>query len=369
MLDSTRPLASSRSEQILIAKRAEIIERWVNRVSHEMNQAPSLDRIALVNHIPNLIDCIAQAFAVASVARVKDQCENFGEEHGLDRANSSNYNAEEIVQEYSIFSEVVCETLEEENEMTINNFKIIQGVICIALKESMAAYSGMQASVRDRFIATLTHDLRGPIGIAKTASELVLNDCHNPEEVCFLAQRSIANLQRADDLLQNLLDFAYKHSGMALKYQMEACELKTLVSEIVQSLSITLGDRFVVLGSKVDGYWNKSALHRSVENLLINAIKYGAYDKPVLIEICPKGKDLVEIRVHNEGRPIPAEDQKKIFQPFRREKSMLESTPGWGLGLCFVQTAVDAHRGQIKLSSNESSGTDFRILLPVDARH
>jgi signal transduction histidine kinase len=365
LIDSYTPSSPGKT---LLERRDQIIDQWIKRVGAEINQASRIPLEDLTADISALIDCMAQALTAGSYEAVEEQCHRFGQFHGSERARISDYNPDEILQEYHILCEIMCDLLEKTTHLTAKDFRVITGVMSGAMRDSMIAYSEVQASFRERFIATLAHDLRNPLGVAKTAAELIVLDCNDPEEVCFLANRSLANLKRADDLLQSLLDVAYMHSGYDLNYKMDYCDLKGIVVELVQGLSITHGNRFIVIGEYIDGYWNKSAIRRAIENLLTNAIKYGAHDKPVTIEF-KRDRNFAEIRVHNEGRPIPQVDQKRIFQPFKREKSVLEAKPGWGLGLCFVQTAVEAHKGEVHVDSNTSTGTDFIIRLPIDSRH
>lgn len=366
-LDYFNTITRPKPTQILIEQREKIISGWARRAVNEVNQASTLSPHDLVNELPKLVDCIAHALATSSTSAVRDECQELAHSHGSGRARVADYNPDELVQEYCIFCEVLLDTLDSQAQLTLNDFKIIYRVIGLALQNSMIAYSDIQTDFRERFIATLAHDLRNPLGVARTAAELISLECNNPQEVSFLAERLQQNLKRADDLMQSLLDVAYMHSGYDLNYKMETCDLAQLVSETVQSMSLTHGNRFIVLGDKIFGYWNKSALRRSLENLLSNAVKYGAHDKPVRVEF-KRLDQKVELKVHNEGRPIPPDDQKKIFQPFKREKTVLSSKPGWGLGLCFVQTATEAHGGKVRVSSSAETGTEFTLELPLDSR-
>lgn len=366
--NSSNVKATPTAASVLLNNQDQVISAWMQRAKVEVDQACELDQSVLINAVPKLVMYIASALEAGDANSVKSECAEFGKFHGGERAKISDYNPDELVQEYYIFCEVLCELLVRSVKLTLGEYHIIHKVVSMALRESMASYSDAQVEFRERFIATLAHDLRNPIGVARTAAELISLECHNAEEVCFLAERLMTNLKRADDLMQSLLDVAYMHSGYELNYQMERCDLKQIIIEVVQSASLTHGNRFQIFGESVDGFWNTSALRRSLENLLSNAIKYGDYDKPVVIDFKHNDHE-AEIKVHNDGRAIPPADQKRIFQPFKREKSIIESKPGHGLGLCFVQTAAEAHGGRVEVHSDENHGTDFIIYLPLDSRH
>jgi signal transduction histidine kinase len=78
----------------------------------------------------------------------------------------------------------------------------------------------------------------------------------------------------------------------------------------------------------------------------------------------------VALRVHNEGAPIPAEQQARLFAPFAQIESAVvgRSTRGWGLGLTLVRGCAEAHGGTVRVESDAESGTTFTIELPLDSR-
>ena len=72
--------------------------------------------------------------------------------------------------------------------------------------------------------------------------------------------------------------------------------------------------------------------------------------------------DRVRLTVHNQGNPIPPEAQRTIFEPLARGVS--DSTHSIGLGLFIARAIVVAHGGDIGVTSTESSGTTFEVVLP-----
>ena len=75
----------------------------------------------------------------------------------------------------------------------------------------------------------------------------------------------------------------------------------------------------------------------------------------------------MQVAVHNDGEPIPAEDTESIFQLYRRA-NVHKETEGWGVGLPFVRRVAEAHGGSIMVSSTTADGTTFVIDIPADAR-
>jgi signal transduction histidine kinase len=79
---------------------------------------------------------------------------------------------------------------------------------------------------------------------------------------------------------------------------------------------------------------------------------------------CLRSNNEVIISVHNEGKPIPAEDINRLFDPFYRASNTEKNRPGWGLGLAFVKRIAEKHGGSVRAESQES-GTLFEIRLPA----
>jgi signal transduction histidine kinase len=119
---------------------------------------------------------------------------------------------------------------------------------------------------------------------------------------------------------------------------------------------------------EVTGCWNQSGIRRVLENLVNNAVKYGSHARPIRISLLKKSHH-IQLRVHNEGPPIPEGEQSKLFHPFQRTVSAQAGPKkGWGLGLTLVKGIAEAHGGRVELKSDYNSGTTFSVLLPIDAR-
>jgi signal transduction histidine kinase len=73
----------------------------------------------------------------------------------------------------------------------------------------------------------------------------------------------------------------------------------------------------------------------------------------------------VEFGVHYRGPAIPALDLQHLFEPYFRASRHADSKPGWGLGLAFVKRISEQHGGRVEVTSDESAGTCFRMVLPV----
>jgi len=226
---------------------------------------------------------------------------------------------------------------------------------------------GVERDLRERFVSILAHDLRGPLFAAKMSSELLIRHPERLDDSRDLAFRIGRNLDRMDRMIRDLLDVSRVRGGQRLPLRLDHCDLGAVAEEVIQELSATYGDRFVLAkDDAVRGFWSHQELARALWNLGTNAVKYGVSGRPITtrIERIPGG---VRASVHNFGIPIPLEKRAGLFDLYSRLRE--GSGSGWGLGLALVRACAEAHGGQVNVvESGEAEGTTFSIDLPTDSR-
>lgn len=234
-----------------------------------------------------------------------------------------------------------------------------------------------ERQLRDHFVSVLAHDLRGPLSAAKVAVQVLLQrstEAPGPVDALRseLERRIERNIDRTDRMVRDLLDANRLHAGERLPLHLAECDLTAIARETIEELTSLHGERFVLQGDeRVIGIWSADELRRSLWNLAANAVKYGAPGRPVTITIRTVKAEppYAELSVHNEGAPIPVEEQAQIFLPFARARAVQTEGPsGWGLGLALVDGCAEAHGGRVTLKSDAITGTTFTFELPLDAR-
>ena len=239
----------------------------------------------------------------------------------------------------------------------------------VQLTEKIAALSA-ERELRERFVSILAHDLRGPLSTAKLAANLLMTRRHHVDEQ---GRRLAANidrsLERTDRMVRDLLDANLIHAGEQLPLELAECDLALVVREVAAELATVHADRFVVdAGERVRGFWSADELRRAGWNLASNAAKYGAVGRPITIAV-RRTADGVELSVHNEGEPIPVDEQPHLHRQFARARAAKAGhAKGWGLGLTLVHGCAAAHGGALKIRSDATEGTTFTLELPLDAR-
>ncbi|AZZ37035.1 hypothetical protein CIK05_09600 [Bdellovibrio sp. qaytius] len=237
------------------------------------------------------------------------------------------------------------------------------------LEQSLAELEA-EKELREKFVSALTHDLRTPLTAINLCAGMLKTKSNDPEIVDKCVNRILNSSERADRMIHDLLDANRLKANQELPVSLEQHELEDILARTMQDLEGLYKKRFVVENSvgKISVHWDNMAIQRLIENLAINAIKYGSENTPVTISIKRDG-DWLEVRVHNLGNPIAIEDQQLLFQPYKRSASAQASKQkGWGIGLSLVQGLARAHNGNVSLESDSNHGTTFTARLPIDAR-
>ena len=360
-----------RAAQVLAERSDEILKTWVQRVRETVHLADKLSQPILVDTLPLFIGNLAQALATNHPRGLATESNNVAQEHGGERARVTQYGPRQIIQEYQILKVVVEETLQATVGIGDETARVIQMSFDQAVQDAMTAYFLVHSRVREQFVATLTHDLRTPLGVVGWSAQLMLRqlakpiDAESQARLQTLATTIVKQTRRGDQLIQDLLDTTLLHAGERLRLSIVACELYAVAREVGEEIG---GGRVTVVGEEAAGHWDRGLLVRALENLVSNALKYGAEDGVVTVKVAAKlGR--VMLSVHNVGNPIPIDEQELLFQAFRRSRSAKAGNrEGWGLGLALVRGVAEAHGGSLGVDSSPAGGTTFTLDIPEDAR-
>jgi PAS domain S-box-containing protein len=233
-------------------------------------------------------------------------------------------------------------------------------------QQSSIARLHVEQDLRERFVAALSHDMRSPLTAAKMGAQLILRRADQPDACQTYAARIMRNVDQADRLIQNLLDASRISAGEALPVQRVPCDVRALVRDVLADETTIHGHRFVLdAPAPVCGVCDPAVLRRALDNLLGNAIKYGAPHAPVVVRLVQHEREIA-LSVHNQGPPIAPEDQARIFQPYQRVEHQGSAPKGWGLGLTLVRSMAEAHGGTVRVHSAADAGTTFTVTLRQD---
>jgi signal transduction histidine kinase len=364
-LDTNRLSANAQKMQAL---RDKVLEEWVARLRRNVKEAEHLSHPILINTFPAIYDNLAEAITPGYPRATAEEGNTIASEHGGERARLTKYNAQAVISEYQQLRWVIFDVLKSNGVQLIEDeIFIINASIDESIRESVSAFAMVQSALRERFVAALTHDLRTPLATAHAAAELIRHSS-DLTRIKEFSEHITSNLGRMDQMIQELLDSAIFQTGERLRLRLEETDILKIANEVSAQFTATHGSRFEVIGTSVTGWWDQNALKRTMENLVGNAIKYGAADTAIRIKIDANNGRML-LTVHNEGEAIPTENLEDIFQVFHRSVSAKEGdSQGWGIGLPYVRSVAESHGGSVSVDSATGRGTTFLIDIPQDAR-
>ncbi|MFR4440790.1 MAG: sensor histidine kinase [Hungatella sp.] len=223
---------------------------------------------------------------------------------------------------------------------------------------------------KNELITNVAHDLRTPLTSIIGYLELLSGPAQIPSDM----QKKYISItytkaKRLEKLIEDLFGFTKLNYGK-ISMKVSKVDIIKLLSQLLEEFYPNFVDKHLTyeLQSNVpakvitaDG----NLLARLFDNLINNAIKYGADGKRVIVRV-EATEDTVTIQVVNYGYIIPKEELPLIFEKFYRvEQSRSTNTGGTGLGLAIAKNIVDMHGGNIQVSS-DINGTVFTVRLQVN---
>ena len=222
---------------------------------------------------------------------------------------------------------------------------------------------------KNELITNVAHDLRTPLTSIIGYLELLAGNTKVPAEMEHkYIEIAYSKARRLEKLIEDLFGFTKLNYGKIAMHvgQLDIVKLLSQLLEeaypnfVEKNLSYDLQSNVPAKTISADG----NLLARLFDNLIGNAIKYGADGKRVLVKIHAED-DTVNVSVTNYGYVIPADELPLLFNKFYRvEQSRSTTTGGTGLGLAIAKEIVDMHGGTISVSS-DLNGTVFTVKLQV----
>lgn len=227
--------------------------------------------------------------------------------------------------------------------------------------------------MKNDFVNNMTHELKTPIatiGLAIDAFDnpLIKNNSEKFKEYQNILKEENAKLNTH---VERVLQMAMMEKG-ELMLQKEKIDVVKLLQEVIQAFKLQLQNQQIHLNfiHSIDHLFltaDAEHLKAAFNNLIDNAIKYSPPQSTIEISVEEKNKDCL-IRFKDQGIGVEASKQEKIFEKFYRVQSgNIHDVKGFGLGLAFVKSIIDAHDATISLHSEKNKGTEFNIHFKKDA--
>jgi signal transduction histidine kinase len=220
------------------------------------------------------------------------------------------------------------------------------------------------------FMQTITHELKTPLTSIKMFTQK-LQDKKNisAEKKDFFLTIIDGESDKLRRLIDNILDYARIEKGMKT-YNLKRVDLVQISQKAVDSMKYLYmmnnqKVEIIVSSEEINIDADEEAVERAITNLLTNAIKYSSPDKKTIV-LVKKNTDTALVEIKDNGRGIPSEELKNIFEPFRRVKSdETKNIEGTGLGLAIVKHIMVAHLGKVEVDSKLGEGSKFTLCFPL----
>lgn len=225
---------------------------------------------------------------------------------------------------------------------------------------------------KDELITNVSHDIRTPLTSIIGYLGLLKAGVTSPEDQKKYVNIAYTKAEQMKALANDLFEYTTLKSTNT-KLNLNDLHIYSMLEQVAagfeleaekNGIEIEIEARPKNLTIKADA----EKLVRVYNNLISNAFKYGTGATKIKLVANLVNKREVELRVENNGAPIPKKSLNKIFERFYRvETSRNTKTGGTGLGLSITKGVVDLHRGTIRCESNEK-WTSFIIRLPLDPK-
>lgn len=243
---------------------------------------------------------------------------------------------------------------------------ILIGFVMIYLFKRMLSQEKLH-QLKNDFINNMTHELKTPIATISLAVDGISNPAIKNDEAKFNNYTAILKEEnkKLNNHVERVLQMALLEKG-ELHLDKKSINLKSLLENCIhtQQLQIQNKNAKVVLTAEeltVNG--DEFHLMNAFTNLLDNALKYSGENCEITISLNKQG----EIRFKDNGIGIDKAIQEKVFEKFfRAQGGNLHDVKGFGLGLSYVKSIIEAHGGTIELRSEKNKGSEFIIKLRVN---
>ncbi|MBH2005114.1 MAG: HAMP domain-containing histidine kinase [Sphingobacteriia bacterium] len=227
------------------------------------------------------------------------------------------------------------------------------------------------SQIKSDFINNMTHEFKTPLATISLAVDALGNEKvqNNKEKAAYFTKIIKEENNRMNKHVETILQAAFMEK-QELKLNLVQLHVNDVIVQVMDNYKLQLHDKgaeFQLLLNAKNDLIKGDEVHFTnlISNLVDNAIKYSKEN--LLIKISTHStRNYLVIRVEDNGIGMNKESTKRIFEKFfRAHTGNLHNVKGFGLGMSYVKTVIDAHKGRIKVESTLGKGTAFTVEVPV----
>lgn len=223
-----------------------------------------------------------------------------------------------------------------------------------------------QSEIRKRLTSDLAHELRTPLTIIQGQLDAILEGIFEATPDRLLVARSetqrliglVERLREIADLEDDTVELTYDHLDLSALARDTLTLFEADAHTRAQSLQANIAPALPMVG-------DAHRLRQVLVNLISNAVKYTPVGGTITVSVFQEAHS-AKLLISDTGPGIAPEDLPFLFDRFyRADPSRHRGTGGSGIGLTIAKLIVDAHRGQIEVTSAPDKGTTFTVILPL----
>lgn len=224
-----------------------------------------------------------------------------------------------------------------------------------------------------RFISNIAHELRTPLSVLRTNTDVALLDNHIPPATKKTFESNREELERISEIINNLLSLTA--TVQPEQIQFSPVDLGEAAKEAIEKLSPLAKEKQVEIAYKQEvrrqedrrAVWgNLTGLEQIATNIIRNAVLYTPKGGRVLVSVGSDNHDNVTLLIEDNGVGIAQKELFHIFEPFyRTDQARTRQNTGSGLGLTIASEILKMHRGKITIRSSPGKGTSITIAIPA----
>ena len=359
-------------------QRDAVLSSWREQVK-QLPSARNLDAPTLNDHIPQLLDELADALVARSDGNIPEAlAKGTSPVHGLMRFREG-YDIEEVVAEYHMLRKCLYDLAKNHGfSLGSGSYDITNDVLDRAIGLAVQTYATERAlelqKRREEYLAFVAHDLRTPlnaVAVAASVLEETFRDGNAREDTEWTLKTLRRNAQQLQELVEKIIQENTNLSTESrIKLEPREFDLWPLVEALIYDLRPLAKTNGTQLVNEVPHhlvvYADASLLKRVFQNLISNSIRHTAHGKVVLGARESNADGMLECWVIDDGAGFSKDKLNRVFDEFESDSA---NASGLGLGLAIVKHFVEAHGGHVSVESIHGKGSKFRFTLPVKFEH
>jgi two-component system phosphate regulon sensor histidine kinase PhoR len=227
--------------------------------------------------------------------------------------------------------------------------------------------------IKNDFINNMTHEFKTPIATISLAVDAMRNEkvIHDREKMGYFSDIIKEENQRMNRQVETILK-ASQLEKQEVDLNLKPVHVHDVIHDVVDNFALQLDEKKGKVELQLNAandMINADEVHFSnlVNNLVDNAVKYAKDNTPPVIKLSTQsnGKNFI-MKIEDNGIGMTKDTVKRVFERFyRAHTGNVHNVKGFGLGLSYVKTMVEAHDGDIKAESTLGKGSTFTVDLPL----